>query len=111
MARTKREVKEIKAEKTTNPFEATPSGVEEMAEIRALMNQAGLNFIEAKILRGLLLEEGKSVEDFTSDATLSQPHLGPIAIFRKAGELIALSGTVQRANEAVSMYAKMANIE
>ncbi len=94
----------------------TTAGANEMSEIRALMSQDGLSFVEAKALRKQLLESQVQIIDFLqADAAFAflgeNAKVSPLALAKKAGELITLAGTVDKATKALEIYAQLHSLD
>lgn len=83
-----------------------PSGAELSSDLTALMKSEGINRDQATLLRDQILASGKSVREFVLDSAQNSPYgaTSTSDIFRLAGELIEVAGSVDRAIEAIKAF-------
>lgn len=96
----------LEAKSQPTVFGASPSGVEEMSDISALMSSEGVSFGHAKLLRSQIVEAGRTVREFILDAAQGGNAGLPntLDLFRRAGELIKIAGSKERAIQALESY-------
>lgn len=107
----------IRANPTTSSFGpgatavAEPGNTAMAAEIQALMNQEGLSYPEARVLRESLIKDGSTVQDYLASDAISrmsgQETATPLIVFRAAGNLIRLAGSKEKAAEALESFARL----
>ena len=83
-----------------------------MSELRALMEQDGISYPEARILREALQKDGRTIEDYLQiDAVNrlsgSNEGLNPLALFRAAGDLVKMAGSKEKAVEALESFVRL----
>ena len=87
---------------------AEKAGSTEMLEIRALMDTEGLSYAEAKILFEALARDGRTVDDYLQAESIGvRESNSPLAVFRKVGELIKLTGSKEKAFEAIEAFTSL----
>lgn len=88
---------------------ADNADVDEMSDLTALMQTAGIGFGHAQLLRKQILESGKSVKEWILYDSQHGDYGLPdtTVIFRRAGELISLAGSKERAIDAIEAYSSL----
>jgi len=76
----------------------------EMPEVASLVRRTGASIAECKLLRQMILDSGRSVQEFLLDERMPGMPSSK-TLFTAARELIKLAGSSQRAVEAVQAVA------
>ena len=90
------------------------SNIAELGEVRALMNQEGLSYPLAVLLRRSIVSGGQSVADFIgADAqtagfgSVGGINVNPLTVFRQAQSLVNLAGGRDKAIKAVELITSL----